>query len=141
MTYPRIYYAMAEDKILPKFFMKLNEKTQVQEFSLTFYFLLMAINVFMLGTFEKIINYVMFIDSIALASAAFTVFIFRKKQKDSDYKGYSIKLYPLVPIVFILLILLVSVNVLISDFQSAMMGMIFFVTGYPLFKLMRKIIK
>jgi len=120
LTYPRIYYAMAEDKILPPIFKKINEKTQVGEFSLTIYFLLMVVNVFFLGTFEKIVNYVMFIDSLALATAAFTIFILRKEQKQIEYTGYKIKLFPAVPVIFMILILT------------------FFIFGYPLFKLMRR---
>ncbi len=138
LTYPRIYYAMAEDKILPPIFKKVNPKTQVGEFSLTVYYGLMVINVFFLGTFEKIVNYVMFIDSVALASAAATIFILRKRQKNEGYKGYTIKMFPLVPLTFMLLIGIVSVNVLISDFTSALIGFSFFVLGYPIYKLMRK---
>lgn len=138
LTYPRIYYAMAEDKVLPPVFKRINEKTQVGEFSLTAYYLLMVINIFFLGTFEKIVNYVMFIDSLALASAAATIFILRKRQKGIDYTGYKIKLYPAVPLLFMVLISVVTVNVLISDLTSALIGLSFFVLGYPLFKLMRK---
>src|SRR5439155_13638481 len=34
---PRIYYAMADDGILPHIFKKVNSKTQVQEFALLFF--------------------------------------------------------------------------------------------------------
>lgn len=139
MTYPRIYYAMAEDKILPPVFKKINEKTQVGEFSLSVYYFLMVINVFFLGTFEKIVNYVMFIDGLALATAAATIFILRREQKESGYDGYKIKLFPLVPLVFIILIGAVMINVLLSDFSSALVGMLLFAVGYPLFNLMRKL--
>lgn len=139
ITYPRIYYAMAEDKILPPVFKKVNEKTQVGEFSLSVYYFLMVINVFFLGTFEKIVNYVMFIDGLALATAAATIFILRKEQKESAYDGYKIKLFPLVPLIFIILIGAVMINVLLSDFSSALVGMLLFAVGYPLFKLMRKL--
>ncbi len=138
LTYPRIYYAMAEDKILPPVFKKINEKTQVGEFSLTVYYSLMVINVFFLGTFEKIVNYVMFIDSLALATAAATIFILRREQKNTQYDGYKIKLFPLVPLVFMVLIGAVMINVLISDIPSAMMGLLLFLLGYPIFILMRK---
>lgn len=138
LTYPRIYYAMAEDKILPPIFKRINEKTQVGEFSLTVYFLLMVINVFFLGTFEKIVNYVMFIDSLALATAAATIFILRREQKGMEYTGYKIKLFPLVPVVFMILISAVTINVLLSDLSSALIGLAFFILGYPIFKLMRK---
>ena len=34
---PRVYYAMAEDGILPPIFKKVNPKTQVQEFGMSFF--------------------------------------------------------------------------------------------------------
>lgn len=138
LTYPRIYYAMAEEKILPPIFKRINEKTQVGEYSLTAYYLLMVVNVFFLGTFEKIVNYVMFIDSLALATAAAALFILRRHQKGNDYTGYKIKFYPAVPIIFMVLISAVSINVLISDFSSALIGLMLFILGYPIFNFMKK---
>jgi APA family basic amino acid/polyamine antiporter len=138
LTYPRIYYAMAEDKILPPVFKRINKKTQVGEFSLTIYFLLVITNLFFLETFEKIVNYVMFIDSIALASAAAAIFILRRQQKNWEYHGYKIRMYPAVPLFFLILIGAVSINVLLSDPSSALVGFILFILGYPLFLLMKK---
>ena len=64
----------------------------------------MILSLFLLGTFEKIVNYVMFIDSLALISAAGTIFIFRKKEKTSGevFKGFQIKLFPFIPLLFML---------------------------------------
>ncbi len=138
LTYPRIYYAMSEEKILPPVFKKINECTQVGEFSLTAYYLLMVVNVFFLGTFEKIVNYVMFIDSLALATAGAALFIMRKRQKGNGYAGYKIRFYPAVPLIFMVLISAVSINVLISDFSSALIGLSLFILGYPIYDFMKK---
>jgi APA family basic amino acid/polyamine antiporter len=37
LSSPRVYYAMAEDGILPPIFKRLNPKTQVQEFGMSFF--------------------------------------------------------------------------------------------------------
>ena len=150
MNNPRMYYAMADDKVLPGIFKKVNSKTMTQEFSLTFFVALMMLSLFLLGTFEKIVNYVMFIDSISLVSAAGTIFIFRKRSKQTTendkfltvekFNGFQIKLFPYVPLLFMFVLLIVTINVLISDTQSAMYGLIIFIAGYPLYKLMKKII-
>ena len=100
MSNPRVYYAMAEDKILPPIFKKVNTKTQVQEFGLTFFISVMIASVFLLGSFENIVNYVLFIDSISLASAAAAIFILRRKS-EKDYSDFKMKLYPIVPLLFI----------------------------------------
>jgi APA family basic amino acid/polyamine antiporter len=80
----------------------------------------------------------MFIDSIALASAAAAIFILRRQQKNKEYHGYKIRMYPVVPLFFLILIGAVSINVLLSDPSSALVGFILFILGYPLFLLMKK---
>lgn len=142
MYNPRIYYAMAEDKVLPGIFKRVNSKTMVQEFSLCFFVSLMILSLFLLGTFEKIVNYVMFIDSLALISAAGTVFIFRRKEKSSGiiFEGYKIKMFPFVPVLFMFVLLMVMINVVISDTQSAIYGFIILLAGFPLYHLLKRII-
>lgn len=144
MSNPRIYYAMAEDNILPPVFKKLNERTMTQEFGLSFFVALMLISLLLLGTFEKIVNYVMFIDSLSLVSAAGTIFIFRNRAKASGQATvddvYKMKFYPLVPIVFMLVLLIVMFNVLISDTQSALYGCAIFLAGFPLYVLLTRVV-
>ena len=143
MSNPRVYYAMADDNTLPQIFKKVNPNTMTQEFSLSFFVTLVVLSLFLLGTFEKILNYVMFIDSISLVSAAGTIFIFRKRAKDSGLPDaeniYRIKLFPWVPLLFMAVLLFVTINVLVSDPKAALYGTIIFVAGYPLFWVMRKV--
>ena len=106
---------------------------------LSFFVVLTVLSLFLLGSIEKIINYVMFIDSLALVSAAGTIFIFRKKNK--DFTGFKLKLYPFIPIVFILFLFVVTLNVVWSDFNSALYGFIIFIAGFPLYHLIKKLIR
>ncbi|HSP06656.1 MAG TPA: APC family permease, partial [Acidobacteriota bacterium] len=115
MSNPRVYYAMAEDRTLPPVFENVNERTQVQEFALTFFAGLVILMLFMLGTFERIVNYVMFIDTISLASAAACIFILRRRQKGRPYAGYSVRPFPVAPLIFIVTIAVITLNVLYSD--------------------------
>jgi APA family basic amino acid/polyamine antiporter len=140
MSNPRIYYAMAEDKILPGIFKSVNEKTQVQGFALIFFTALMIIGLIWLGTFEKIVNYVMFIDSFALVTAAGTIFIFRKRMKDTGYKGFTIKFYPWIPLLFMAMLLTVTYTVFVSDVNAAIAGCCIFAAGFPLYHILKKII-
>ena len=141
MSNPRVYYAMAEDKVLPSIFQKVNDRTQVQEFALCFFVILILVSFFLLGTFEKIVNYVMFIDTISLASLASCIFILRNRAKEGEtYTGYRIRWFPLIPVVFILMILIVTANVLFSDPVSSIYGLCILAGGLPLFFLARRII-
>jgi APA family basic amino acid/polyamine antiporter len=112
---PRVYYAMAEDGILPPIFKKVNEKTQVQEFGMSFFVAAALIILFFVGSFSEMLKYVMFFDTIGLSLAAVAIFILRKKTKDIDTSSiYTIKWFPLVPAIFILAYWFVTVNIFIT---------------------------
>jgi basic amino acid/polyamine antiporter, APA family len=140
MQAPRQWYSMAEDKVLLPIFKKINEKTQVQEFSLLFYGITSLIPLFFLGTFEKIVNYVMFTDAFTIAITASTIFILRKRAGKTDtHDGYKVPFYPVLPAIPVVFLVAVSFNVLISNLEPALFGIVIFFLGYPLFKYMRKI--
>jgi basic amino acid/polyamine antiporter, APA family len=131
---------MAEDQVLPPVFKQLNNKTQTQEFSLIFYGVTALIPLFFLGTFEKIVNYVMFTDSLTIAITASTVFILRHRAgKNDEHIGYKMPLYPVLPAIPVIFLVLVSVNVFISNIEPAIFGIIIFILGYPIFRFMRKL--
>jgi APA family basic amino acid/polyamine antiporter len=144
MSNPRVYYAMAEDRILPPIFQRINERTMTQEFGLSFFVALMIISLFLLGTFEKIVNYVMFIDCLSMVSAAGTIFIFRNRVRESGQPTagsiYQLRFYPWVPMLFIIVLIIVMINVLISDPLSSLYGFTIFLAGYPLYVLLRKVV-
>ncbi|MFD1145171.1 APC family permease [Larkinella insperata] len=140
LSLPRVLYAMADDGVLPPIFKKVNERTQVQEFTLIFITVVVLASLLVLGTFEKIVNYVMSIDSLALASAAASIFVFRHRVRGNDpHRGYKIRWYPWIPLVFILFLLAVSVNVIVSDPVPAAIGWGLFFSGAPLYWLLKKV--
>jgi APA family basic amino acid/polyamine antiporter len=112
---PRVYYAMAEDGILPPIFKKVNPKTQVQEFGMSFFVAATLVVLFFVNTFSAMLNYVMFFDTIGLSLAALAIFILRKKTKDLNTKEiYTIKWFPLVPLIFIISYWFVTINIFIT---------------------------
>lgn len=143
MQMPRAYYAMAVDRTLPRVFMKVNPRTQTQEFGLIFLGVIVLASIFLLGTFESILNYVMFVDPITIALVASTVFVLRSKARRAghSFDGFRAPLFPVLPFVFILFELAVSVSVLVSQPKEALLGAAFMAAGLPLFLFMRKVNK
>jgi basic amino acid/polyamine antiporter, APA family len=141
MQIPRAYYAMAEDGTLPAVFQKVNPRTQTQEFGIAFLGAVILFSLFLLKTFESLINFVMFLDTITVALVASTVFVLRRKARRAGevYEGYRVPLYPIVPILFIAFQLTVSVNVLLNKPREALFGALFFALGFPVFLVMRRI--
>jgi APA family basic amino acid/polyamine antiporter len=57
----------------------------------------------------------MFFDTIGLSLAALAIFILRKKTKELDGTGiYTIKWFPLIPLIFIIAYWFVTVNIFIT---------------------------
>lgn len=136
---PRLYYGMAEDKVLPPVFKKVNPRTQVQEFGLVFFCADVLVSIFLLGTFENIVNAVMFVDSLNIAIVASTIFILRRRMRAEPYDGYKVPLFPVIPAIFVLFLVTISVNVFWSQTREALIGLVIFLTGWPVFLLMRKV--
>jgi len=139
LSNPRVYYAMAEDKILPPVFKLVNEKTQTQEFALFFYFALMVCSLLALSTFEKILNYLMFINSFSLAFGAASIFILRKRMAYTNYSGFRVRPFTLIPALFILVLLFVCISTSMSDPSAAIAGIALLVLGFPLYHLIKKL--
>jgi basic amino acid/polyamine antiporter, APA family len=123
LSNPRVMYAMSEDGILPKAFRKKDEKRDVLTVSLTVFAAICVIVLFFAKKFNEILSFTIFLDSIGMATSAATIFILRKRTRHLDAKGiYSMKLYPLLPIIFILAYLFVGVVIAIEDFKYAIIG-------------------
>ncbi|MBN1533416.1 MAG: amino acid permease [Spirochaetes bacterium] len=142
MSNPRIYYAIAEDGVLPGIFMRVNERTQVQEFALIFFVAVILIILFFLASFQSIIEYVMFFDSIGMAAAAASVFVLRRRaRRDGEPEGiYRMRLYPLMPLLFIAVYGAVNLSVLLASPRTSLIGFLLFLAGLPLYLVLKRIV-
>ena len=123
MSNPRVMYAMGEDGSLPKLFAKQNDKTQVLTFSLTVFAAVCIIILFFSQQFEKILTFTIFLDCFGMVLSSATIFWFRKKTKYLDGTGiYKMKLYPLLPLIFMASYFFVGVSITIADPIAALTG-------------------
>jgi APA family basic amino acid/polyamine antiporter len=112
MSNPRVMYAMSEDKILPPVFMRRNMKTDVLTVSLSVFAALCVLIVFWAKEFDTILSFTIFLDCFGMILSTGTIFILRKKTKHLDGTGiYIMKLYPLLPIIFIIAYLFVGISI------------------------------
>jgi len=134
MANPRVYYAMSEDGILPYIFRKVNPKTQVQEFGVSFFVLSILVILFFADSFRKMLDYVMFFDTIGLSLAALSIFILRKKTKQMDGTGiYTVKWFPWVPLIFILSYWFVTINIFVNNPFAAVICLATFAIGLVIY--------
>ena len=137
LSNPRVMYAMSEDGILPQAFKKKDQKRDVLTVSLTVYALISVVVLFFADTFDKILSFTIFLDSIGMAFSAATIFIIRKRTKHLDTSQiYSMKLFPVMPVIFIAAYIFVATSIAIDKPQTAITAsavlaaflLIFFIT-------------
>ncbi len=127
LSNPRVMYAMSKDGILPAAFKSRNEKRDVLTVSLTAFAAIGIIVLFFAKTFDKILGFTIFLDSIGMATSAATIFILRKRTKHLDGTGiYKMKLYPLLPIIFIAAYIFVGISIWVNTPELAWTGIAVF---------------
>lgn len=127
LSNPRAMYAMGEEKALPSFFTKKTKKNDVMIVSLTVFTLIAVITLFYAQTFDKILNYTIFLDSIGMAFSAAAIFFLRKSTAHLDPKTiYTMRFYPIMPIIFIAAYLFVTVSIYMDDAAAASNGLLIF---------------
>jgi len=127
MSNPRVMYAMSKDGILPAAFKKKDEKKDVLTVSLTAFAAIGIIVLFFAKTFDEILSFTIFLDSIGMASSAATIFILRKRTKHLDGTGiYKMKLYPILPLIFIAAYIFVGTSIAFNTPRLALIGTLVF---------------
>ncbi|MFI5132911.1 MAG: APC family permease, partial [Chitinophagales bacterium] len=144
LSNPRVMYAMSEDKILPQAFQKRN-KREALTVSLTLFAVLSALIVFWAKEFDTLLSFTIFLDSFGMALSAGSIFIVRKKTAHLNGTGiYSMKLYPLLPIIFIIAYLFVAVSITLdykNNHYAALVGsgvLAFFIAVFFIAKAFKK---
>ncbi len=125
MSNPRVMYAMSEEGTLPGIFGKQSDKNNVLGVSLSVFTAMCMVILFFAQTFDKILNFTIFLDCFGMVASSATLFILRKRTKHLDGTGiYKMKLYPLLPIIFIANYLFVGVSIAMQAPESAVLGVV-----------------
>ena len=97
----------------------------------------MLVPAFLLGSFEKLLNYVIFTDMLSIAMVASTVFILRRRHVGDG--GFAVPGYPLLPALYLACLLGVAASVLITQPRLALAGIVVMLAGLPLFILGKRV--
>ncbi len=124
MSNPRVMQAMSEEGVLPTQFAKRTIRTEVLLTSLSVFAALCALIVFWAKTFDEILSFTIFLDCFGMVLSAATIFILRKRTAALDNTGiYKMKLYPLMPLVFIASYIFVAISIFIDKPFTALTGL------------------
>jgi basic amino acid/polyamine antiporter, APA family len=116
MSNPRVMYAMAEDGVLPRLFAKKNAASGVLVTSLTVFAAVCVLIIFWMKAFDRILSFTIFLDCFGMAASAATVFKLRKQNvRPAGKEIYTMKFFPLLPVVFIAAYSFVAVSILLDS--------------------------
>jgi APA family basic amino acid/polyamine antiporter len=135
---PRSIHAMAEDGVLPAVFRRVQPRTQVSMAGLFLFGATMLVPAFLLGSFEKLLNYVIFTDMLTLVVVSSTLFVLRRRGAAGD-GAFRIPGPPVLPALYILALAAVAVHVAVTEPRLALAGTAILLTGGPLFRLGRRL--
>jgi APA family basic amino acid/polyamine antiporter len=135
MAAPRVYYAMARDRL---FFRKIGElnKKGVPGFAIIIqgvWSILLCLS----GTYGNLLDYVIFAVLIFFTLTILSIFILRVKRPDipRPYKAFG---YPVVPAIYILIVVAIMIILLIYKPNYTFPGLGIVILGIPVFFLWRK---
>jgi APA family basic amino acid/polyamine antiporter len=135
---PRSYHAMAEDGVLPALFRRVDPRTQVSTAGLALFGATMLVPAFVLGSFEKLLSYVIFTDMLTLVVVSSTLFVLRRRG-EGGAAAFRIPGYPVVPALYILALAGVAAYVAVTEPALALAGTAILVAGGPLYVLGRRV--
>jgi APA family basic amino acid/polyamine antiporter len=129
MTAPRIYFAMAKDKVFFPQLARVHPRFNTPYIAILVQSAWAILLLLFWNTFEDMITYVVFMDLIFMALAAISIFIFRKK-KSEEARPYRTIAYPVVPAIYIIINIIFIFNTLIQKPVQAWAGIIVVTIGF-----------
>jgi len=126
---PRVYYAMARDKLFFRKVAHVHPRFRTPGFSILIQCIWASL-LTLLGTFEQIFTFTMFIGIIFWIAGTAAVFTLRKKRPDlpRPYKTWG---YPIVPALFIIVSAGILLNTLLEKPVEALAGLLLTALGIP----------
>src|SRR6185295_4800175 len=133
MTAPRVYYAMAQDRLFFAAVARISPRTHVPVVAIAIQGVLAA-GFALSNTYDRLLGYAVFADWIFFALAGVALIVFRRTRPGAP-RPYRTPLYPLVPLIFIVAGLGIVVNTFIDDTTNARIGTVIIAIGVPVFLL------
>ncbi|HEU5459977.1 MAG TPA: amino acid permease [Pyrinomonadaceae bacterium] len=130
LTAPRVYFAMAKDGLFFNQVGTVNPRTRAPIVAIALQGLL-AIVIALLGTYDRILNYVVSVDVIFFGLTACCIFIFRKRQPVTDGKITRVPGHPFTTIIFIVVCALVVINTVYRYPDNTLVGIAIMIAGVP----------
>ena len=127
LTAPRVYFAMAQDGLFFKSVGTVNPRTRVPIVAIALQGLL-AIVIAFLGSYDRILNYVVSVDVIFFGLTACCIFVFRKRR---PRESAGVPGHPVTTILFIAVCWSVAINTIYTFPHNTLIGIAILLAGLP----------
>jgi basic amino acid/polyamine antiporter, APA family len=133
LTAPRVYFAMAKDRLFFEQVAIVHPRTRAPIVAIALQGIL-AIFIALLGTYERILSYVVSIDVIFFGLTACCIFVFRKHEPPAVTRVPG---HPVTTVIFIAVSWIVAVNTIYHDPQNTLIGVGILLAGIPAYSFWR----
>lgn len=142
LSYPRMYFAMAADGLLPSRFARLSARTQVPAATIILQGAVTTA-VVLLGTYEQILSYVVVMDWLFFGLTATCIFVFRAREERAragiatHYPGFRVPGHPWTTALFVAVAWLVVANTIYKFPRNTAVALCILFAGIPFYYLFR----
>lgn len=130
MTAPRVYYAMAKEKLFFKWFDFVHPKFQTPSRAIIAHVIWAIVILLVRQNFENIVAGMAFAVLIFYTFTTMALFKFRR-QKLGGEEVYKMPLYPILPAIYLLGLILLIVIRIYFEWEKSLVDMVFLASGLP----------
>ncbi|PYS51997.1 MAG: amino acid transporter [Acidobacteria bacterium] len=137
LTAPRVYFAMAEDRLFFKSVAWVNPRTRVPVVAIALQGLF-AIVIALSGEYEKILSYVVSVDFIWFGLTAASLFVFRRRSESEDSSDaignrFRVPGHPITTALFVIACALIVLSTIYKNPGNSAIGLLIVVAGIPVY--------
>jgi len=136
LTSPRVYYAMARDRLFFHRLAQVHPRFQTPAFAIISGALWSAI-LAITGTFDQLLTYVIFIGWIFYALAGAGIFVYRRRMPDA-VRSFQVPGYPITPLLFVVSAAALALNTIVTQPTRAGIGIAIVLLGTPAYFIWRR---
>ena len=132
LTAPRVYFAMAHDGLFFKSVGSVHPRTRAPIVAIALQGFL-AIVIAYLGTYERILNYVVSVDVIFFGLTAWCIFVFRKRATSDEAGAVKVPGHPVTTLLFVAICWAVAINTVYHYPGNTLIGIAIMLAGLPVY--------
>src|SRR6201988_483371 len=129
---PRVYFAMAKDGLFFKSVSMVHPQTRAPIVAIALQGLLASV-IALLGTYDRILNYVVSVDVIFFGLTACCIFVFRKRARNDEAGVVKVPGHPVTTLLFVAICWAVAINTVYHFPSNTLIGIAIMLAGVPVY--------